>query len=313
MAIVYRPTSSPESTRSQKAGLTQSYSTSVQNTVDEITEFWTREQAALFEQWASSFDHYNEALNNPYFDYFFSGEDINVTIEGLGDNEPINVTSFAYTIQQQKQPVYGFWSYTYDAMLRGTRIITGAFSVALTGPASFTQLVAKAARNRAKARRSTTIRDYHSIRGLDEDEANIEKYWRRHLDKNLYTNQQHLFSVHPPFNMMIQYGLQETSLVSNNPEERASEFMSKFNRTSVMAADYNERLVKNPTVQDDVRVLLENVELIGKQIQYDANGDPLVEIYSFMARDEVLLSDKVYKPIRAEIDDIRTNGVSYSD
>jgi hypothetical protein len=318
MAIVYRPVSSNTGpNQSQRAGLAQSYSSAVDDTdIQTITEFWSREHRNLWQQWASSFEDYNFALNNPYFDYFFSGEDISVTIEGLGIQDPLAITSFAYNIQQQKQPVYGFWSYTYDAVLRGNRIITGAFSVATTGPITFTKLLAEAARRRSNALRSNTIRDMYSLRGLDDDEINIEKYWRRHLDSSLDRGQQHLFSIHPPFNFVIQYGLQETSLVSNNPEVRSDEFRARFASNTVKSQDFNERLVKNPSDQDDYKVILENVELMSKQVQYDSNGDPIVEIYSFMARDERMISDAVYtqsNPISSDIDMFEDGNVTYND
>src|SRR5260221_10870770 len=65
-----------------------------------------------------------------YFDYQFTGQDINVYVEGAyteGDIGKIPIMEFNFGIQQQKQPVYGFWSWTYDAVMRGTRIVNGMF------------------------------------------------------------------------------------------------------------------------------------------------------------------------------------------
>ena len=47
----------------------------------------------------------------------------------------------------------------------------------------------------------------------------------------------------------------------------------------------NERLVETDPDDHKMRVLLENVELVSKQTEYSPEGDPVIETYSFMARD----------------------------
>lgn len=253
-------------------------------------DWWTEAETSLFTQWANSFSNYKDSFINPYFDYFFTGQDVQITIDGLESNDDIlPIYSFAYNIQQQKQPLYGFWSYTYDAMLRGTRIVTGAFSIIATEPYLLTGKIAKAAQVRATATAANQVGNMHAIRGLDEDEALIDSFWRRNYDTNLQDGQQHLFSIHPPFNFVIRYGLQDTSSVHQSPSFRASEIRQAYNNSDPMFLDYNERLIKNPVSQLDMQVLLENVELMSKQIEYDTEGTPLIETYTFMARDERLL------------------------
>ena len=65
-----------------------------------------------------------------YYDYFFSGEDVRVYIDGLFDpKDELDIAGFGFLIKQEKQAVYGFWSYNFDAMMNGSRIITGQFSL----------------------------------------------------------------------------------------------------------------------------------------------------------------------------------------
>jgi hypothetical protein len=300
MAIVYRSVQTTSSDGGPRAGnVGNALSTRVTDK-SKIAEFWSREEAELYENWSATYFNYQSNRNSPYFDYFFSGQDVSVVIEGLTDLDLV-LTSFAYNVEQQKLPVYGFASYAYDAMLRGTRIVTGAFSIACDGPISLTRALAKAASVRARAAEGQTGRTIHSVRGLDDDEANIEKYWGRHYDNNIDARQQHIFSIHPPFNFLITYGLQETTLVSNDPTNRANEIRGKYDSNTIMSTDFNERLVRNPTKTDDYQILIENVEIMNKSTQYDTNGTPISEVYTFMARDERLLSESIYTnppPIR---------------
>ncbi len=253
-------------------------------------DWWTESETKLFTQWASSFDNYNNSFNNPYFDYFFTGQDVQISIDGLDAQEDLlPIYSFAYNIQQQKQPLYGFWDYTYAAMLRGTRIVTGAFSIVSIAPHLLTSKIAKAAQIRSQTTAAQASANLYAIRGLDQDESSINAYWRRNYDYNLDPGQQHIFSVHPPFNLILTYGLQETSIVHENPSIRANELKTKYRSVDPMMSDYNERLVKNPVPDLNMQILLENVEIVSKQMEFDTDGNPLLETYTFMARDERML------------------------
>lgn len=255
-------------------------------------DVWSQEEARLFTQWGSSYEGYDHGFNNPYFDYFFTGQDVQITIDGLtAADDILPIYSFGYNIQQQKTPIYGFWNYTYSAMLRGTRIVTGAFSIVSMHPYFLTSKIAKAANVRAKVANNSSTAKVYALRGIDADEAKIDKYWRRTYDENLDINQQHLFSVHPPFNFVIKYGLQDTSLISYIPDFRSRQIANHFNNSDPMMSDYNERLIEHPQPELDVRILLENIEITSKSIQVDASGQPLLETYSFIARDERIIGN----------------------
>lgn len=261
----------------------------------QVAEFWSREQKDLFEKWHSSYADYEDNYQSPYFDYYYTGQDISCEIEGLS-GELLPIYNFGYVIQQQKQPVYGFWDYTFSAMMRGTRIVSGAFSLVSTQPHYLTRQIARASQVRSKVNSDKdTVNDLYALRGLDSDESNVDRYWRRNYDNNLDTAQQHLFSVHPPFNLILTYGIQETSLISNNPAARMEEFMNKYEDTPPLASDQNERLVKNPSKPEETQVLLENIELTSKSVEFNTDGDPILETYTFMARDERILSPQVYQ------------------
>ncbi len=267
---------------------TQSASTAVSSYSE--GSWWTEEEARLYEQWATSFEAYGNVVN-PYFNYFFTGQDIKVKIDALDDNEFLPIYAFGYQIQQEKTPIYGAFSYTYDAMLRGTRIISGAFSLVVTEPQLLMYQIAKSAGIRARTSQAQSTGAY-SIRLLDGDEANIERYWKRTYDNNKTANENHLFSIHPPFNFLIKYGIQETSLYSNNPNLRVDEIKKDFASNSAMFTNTNERLVQNDNITKmPSKILLENIELTSKSVEFDSSGDPILETYTFLARDERIVAN----------------------
>jgi hypothetical protein len=264
----------------------------------DTTNWWSKEEARLFKKWRSAYENYENGFNDPYFDYFYTGQDVQINIDGLSsDADRLPIYSFGYSIQQQKQPLYGFWNYTYSAMLRGTRIISGAFSIVSVKPLLLTSAIAKATSQRAATSQSGVNSSMFRLRGLDQDQRRIEEYWQRNYDENLDLGQQHLFSVHPPFNLVIKYGLQEVSAVSMTSDARAQDIVEKnslkdHGGISSMMTDYNERLTRHPIPEIETKILLENIELTSKQVEYNVDGDPLLETYTFIARDERLLMDK---------------------
>lgn len=220
---------------------------------------------------------------NSYFDYFFTGQDIQCYIdgaEGSGANTALPIMEFAFSIQQQKVPVFGFWSYTFDAVMRGNRTLQGMFRLATKSPNYLVEKVSQAAKTRAQGGY-----DYH-VRGLDKDEENIERYWNRNIDADdkINGNYRSLFSSHPPFNFVIAYGIQSTSIANDRPS-RLMEVMADYaTGDNMLMTDTNERLVQT-SPNNTMRYVINNVEITSLQVEYSPNGEVCSEVYSFFARD----------------------------
>ena len=70
----------------------------------------------------------------PYQKYFYSGNDVFVFLQTYNSGQlvPIPVTDMGFGISQEKVPIYGYASYTWDAVARGTRVVRGEFTVVFT-------------------------------------------------------------------------------------------------------------------------------------------------------------------------------------
>jgi len=246
---------------------------------------------------------------NTYYDYFFSGEDIKVYIDGLFSEEhELDIAALSYNVKQEKQPLYGFWSYNFDAMMYGTRIIIGEFSVYTRYPRRITDLIEEASKARAKqpdprkgdSLIKSTLRniDYGSsssaVRSI-QDEKNIQKYWAySQLDristdpfsKNVIDSDKNIFSAHPPFNFIILYGVEEVSTTAKD-YLKAEDKVIESNLDRMMISDTNERLIKPNTNNQasPMKIVLQEVQLMSMTTAYASGGSPLVENYQFMARD----------------------------
>jgi hypothetical protein len=247
-------------------------------------------------------DSANKRTINSYEDYFFSGEDVKIFIDGLYDPEyELDIASFAFSVRQEKQPIYGFWSYNYDHMLLGTRIIMGEISIFTTDPRKMTSLLEEASRRRMQDAQSRSLRSLGQGKTLSmlrdtftshQDDININKYWSTsQLDRianDPYSEQieenRNIFSAHPPFNFLILHGAEEVALspLSGLFDDRTI-IQNDLSRN--MHSDVNQRTVRNDNNTSPKKTIIQEVNLVSMTTSYSPGGQPVVENYQFIARD----------------------------
>jgi hypothetical protein len=237
---------------------------------------------------------------NPYEDYFFSGEDIKVYIDGLYDpDHELDIASFAFSIRQEKQPLYGFWSYNYDHVLLGTRIITGEISLFTTHPRKMTSLLEEAAKRRQedakKTYNSSSRKTFSMLRDnftSEQDDINIKQYWSSsqldRISNDPYSQDlaynRNIFSAHPPFNFLILHGVEEVALspLSGLFDDRT---ITQNDLSRNMYSDINQRTIRIDDNQNPKKTVIQEVNLMSMTTAYSPGGQPVVESYQFIARD----------------------------
>jgi hypothetical protein len=244
--------------------------------------------------WAGKSADTKTPFNN-YYDYYFSGEDIKVYIDGLFDPEDeLDIASFAYSVRQEKQPLYGFWSYNYDAVMMGTRLISGEFTIFTRYPRRMTDFLEKAAKNRAtlaedRKPNQTSISSMVSGSNSTEDELNVQKYWTSSLLDRISvdpagTNFKNIFSAHPPFNFVILYGVEETAITPLSAK-KAETYVLEDDLNRMIYSDVNQRTVKLTENVSPMKVVLQQINLMNMSTMYAPGGQPIAESYQFIARD----------------------------
>lgn len=244
--------------------------------------------------WAGKPAEYDRRFNS-YYDYYFSGEDIKVYIDGLFDpQDELDIASFAYSVRQEKQPLYGFWSYNYDTVMLGTRIITGEITLFTRYPRRMTELLEKAAEARITSSQNSNNRIVSRMSPQNmtpQDEANLQKYWSMsQLDRitsdPAYEGFQdkNIFSAHPPFNFVILYGAEETALAPMSLFRKQDEVVGDT-IDRIIYSDVNERSVRTDNVNNPMKIVLQQVHLLNMSTAYTPGGQPVAESYQFLARD----------------------------
>lgn len=235
------------------------------------------------EEWARLYKP-SDALNS-YYDYFFSGQDIRVYVAELGDSiefgRGLPIANLAFNVEQQKQPVYGYASYTYDAVMRGTRIVNGQMTLATRYPGYMRDLLTAAANSRSRNLRNKKLEDVYPAGHLTEDDRLINQYWSKNLDASVLKGNTTEWSVHPPFSLIVKYGIQDVSV--NGYEQKYNE----YDNDNALFHDHNQRLIDGITANPN-RLVLEAIELTSVTHQYSPEGEVLAEQYQFFARDIIV-------------------------
>ena len=246
----------------------------------------------------SAGDNKDKRFSN-YYDYYFGGEDIKVYVDGLFEPEnELDISSFNYSIKQEKQPLYGFWSYNYDTVLYGTRIISGEFTMYTRYPRRMTDLIEQASSVRVKnptpqEGMGGVVSPLRSKLESADDQKNIEKYWAYSqldritadpLSKIAKDSGHNIFSAHPPFNFVILYGAQEASMSPLDYSGTTGGVISD-NLDRMIVSDINERLIRTDNNANPMKIVLQEVQLLGMATSYSAGGQPVSESYQFIARD----------------------------
>jgi len=261
---------------------------------------------------------------NNYYDYYFSGEDVRIYIDGLFDPEhELDIANFAFKISQEKQPLYGFWSYNYDAIMYGTRIVSGTISVYSRYPGRMRDLLSTAAEQRvlfaSDKPGSSRIQSYLRGNGTDpetvEDEKNIQRYWNRsNLDRLSSdgdgSDNRNIFSAHPPFNFIIKHGTQDGSL-STIMRNKGTDIDDNFDTLDrLMVSDYNERLVKPGRSNSEMDIVLQDVNLLDMTTIYTPGGVSVIETYQFIARDMYISNGNLRNTDKSIMSIVDSSGAS---
>ncbi len=213
-----------------------------------------------------------------YSQEYFSGADMHIYI---GDVWVDEITNLEFSLQEETLPIFGYNSYTYDALVHGRRQVNGAFSINFKSVGYLTEVLKNAGaighfvENKVKE----DIRHYDKYRldeilqiyGMKSFEDIAEEYEKALWDKDHESD--HIKSPTEAY-FRKQDGQSYDIRIHYGPVEEAQK-KGKYDKTSM-------RLQPNITVD-----VINDVHIYGVQKSASTmnQGAPVQEIYSFIARD----------------------------
>jgi hypothetical protein len=215
---------------------------------------------------------------------YFSGADVNIFFGDIWVDEAV---SLGFSMQEEVLPIYGYASYTFDTVARGRRIVQGSFGINFKNVGYLQQILANAnaiqyavqsAQQEGiikpddfKKYKLDEILKMYGKESFDQIADEYEKaLWGVSEDEsNLLSSPMNTYFGYDPygFDIKINYGA-------------VSEAMSPYARNY---ATTSLNVKPNITVETINGVQINGMTKNG--IATDAQGQPIVEYYTFLARD----------------------------
>lgn len=220
---------------------------------------------------------------------FFTGSDVRIY---FGDTWVDEITGIQFNVQEQVQPIYGYASYTYDAVARGSRHIQGQFSI-----------------NFKESYYLHSVMNRLELKMKEQDEAGVgsqsadgvygkynEKITVEHLMKSASNNED--FEQYSTMYEKALWGMETGKSVNNLIDNRQStSFFAPASKVNLSKKGFTIMVLYGPEpglkemyasgVEDISRTAhsLTGVHITGVSQQVDSTGQPLQEVYSFIAQD----------------------------
>lgn len=235
--------------------------------------------ALIDERWANF--QWDSGAPRQHFDYYYSAQDIRVYVAGLSDSQEfmnLPIMGLGFRVEQEKAPIYGYNSYTYDGVMRGTRLVSGEMTLVTKSPNYMKRLLAAAARARAGGNNN----DYYPAPGhWTNDDENIDRYWHKTIDPSAQSQSGTEWSIHPPFDLVIVYGIQDISIGDVDYDD----MYARYDKDVALSHDHNQRLVEHHDSDSPSRHILAKCELTAVQKAYSPDSHIVAEKYEFFAKD----------------------------
>ncbi len=223
-----------------------------------------------------------------YYDYFYSAADAYIYISSIQSSiernlEDLPFLSISFSTQQSQKPIYGFWDRTPRSFVPGRSIVMGSFAIPHTYVNRLEEVL--------KTTNGTVANTSYF---LSERDKLKNKYWgTRDWDKvpddpdragwNSY--RKHLFYASPLFDISILYGIGDT-ISYGNSETTLSQVIEKQSSWGG-ASDVNWLATPEAYKDKLQRETISGVKITGKVKTISVGGQPIVEEYSFVARQTV--------------------------
>lgn len=210
---------------------------------------------------------------------YFSGSNVHIFFDDVYIDE---ITTLQFTMQEQVMPLYGYNSFTYDEMLRGSRIIQGMFRINFKHVDYIRSAVNKILSDDTSNYTNFPEWSTEKVQQKKNKLYDISRRgWSREFDKITEEFKEMMwaeggedyreiesdgnkayFDFDAPFNILIKYGPYDMPNSTYNIENKYRKNISQGTIIKIMDIQIDQ--------------VTQNV---------DASGKPVSEDYSFMAQD----------------------------
>ena len=280
----------------------------------------SNKRKGTYTEWQdSSIGNTKNAPTLSYQNYFFSGNDITVGIIPYYKNKIIHipVTDMVYGVSQEKIPIYSAFSYMWDVVAKGTKIVRGEFSIVFSKPNYIGRLLGAPEDADTPIIDGTAVNpivDVSTEELVDNKDSLREQFWGSANESittsNVYQTSNDIsrpafpfgrqpwgknwpegkyeadYAGHQPFDLIIIMGTTTSYHRQNN--DGFNGYTSWIEGMDDEENPYSANQYNDEYHVRSEKIILKNVEIMSCGIGIDPSGQPLRESYSFIARDAII-------------------------
>ncbi|PFN24608.1 hypothetical protein [Bacillus cereus] len=211
---------------------------------------------------------------------YYSGTDIRIY---FGDNWIDEIVEIEWTVQEQLAPIFGYASYTWDKVARGNRLVQGSFSInfkeagylqtvlnslssEMTEENEWFSLAEFNGENGQSAHKNTKVEDLiGNFQALADDYENA------------------LWGTNSNSSKLIDSRRTDTFFYSTNKNEK-NRNLKEHGFNILLTYGNNPCAVRGTGSYKTVQTIV-GVQLTGVSQRIDPSGNPISEVYTFIAKD----------------------------
>lgn len=226
----------------------------------------------------------NTSPGKQVYDYdHYSGANVSLYIGDIWIDE---ITSIKYQVMQNKRPIYGYASYHYDFVAKGTSLVEGMFTINFKESGYLYYVLNRIQEAGANAHLTPTDLVDGQTRPIDKN--TIERFLEKPMDRIKYQDISDIASL--PDDKFENYAEAFEDTVWGKSGETLDSVASTDHRRVDHMDSFDIFLVygnmddhtSNHTVKR-----IQKVELVGQSQLIEVSGEPIQEAYTFIARDVV--------------------------
>ena len=223
-------------------------------------------------------------LDFPHVDYqffpaeYFSGSDISIYFGDIWIDEVVTLET---TLVEAVQPVFGFMSYVYDAVMRGSRQVSGSFTIPFRETNFLRRVLDTELYRREQQQLSPVAREHLALRTPGRDTV-------RETEADRFIES------------IATAGVDEIRRLSREYEERAwqADRRASAQRNSPWFQPSDPDgftiviVAGDPLLAEDEQTLaphavskITGVQIMSQSRMLDPSGEPILEQYTFIAKD----------------------------
>jgi hypothetical protein len=224
---------------------------------------------------------------------YYSGTDIRIY---FGDQWVDEIVEIEWTLQEQVAPIYGYSSHTWDRIARGNRYVQGSFSINFKEAGYLQTILNSLSSEMTEEKEWFNLEEFNygqsadggKENGFSHKDTSVE-YVIKNFSALANDYEKALWGVSSDSKGLVESRKKDTFFYGNDVKNKAlKEHGFNILLTYGQNGDTSRGNASHITAQTIV-----GVQLTGVSQRVDPSGNPVSEVYSFIAKD---VSGNVQKP-----------------